>query len=305
MPDTEQMQEVVYHYTSIETLLKIIEDRHLWATSIVYLNDMLEGVLLVDAARRRLPILVQAGTFDLPVAFPKMPVKPVDAPPEIVGKPFVVSFTSHPDSLMHWRSYCPEQNGVAIGFRTVCLANARIDQENKPGMVVPNIFFEQIRYMEPGNDAQIDEAIVFAYEQTKAFLAQNSGAKEAYEFEFNTLFVLYLETVASVCKHSGFLVEGEYRLVLENVKYRADAMKFRTTRSTLVPYVPLRVPDLRTVQQMYGEPQAAHPFWDAIDHIIVGPSANKHLSISSLEAFLHSRGMKIELRGSEIPYRDW
>jgi hypothetical protein len=37
-PDANE-PEVVYHYTSMDTMIKIVESATIWATSISYLND--------------------------------------------------------------------------------------------------------------------------------------------------------------------------------------------------------------------------------------------------------------------------
>jgi hypothetical protein len=42
MSDEQSLPEVVYHYTSMDTLLKIVATGHIWATNINYLNDVLE-----------------------------------------------------------------------------------------------------------------------------------------------------------------------------------------------------------------------------------------------------------------------
>ena len=52
MPNLE-LPEVVYHYTSVETLMKIVESSSIWATSTRYLNDISEVVHYVSCVSRR------------------------------------------------------------------------------------------------------------------------------------------------------------------------------------------------------------------------------------------------------------
>jgi hypothetical protein len=47
-PDTTE-PEVVYHYTSMDTMTKIAKNAEIWATSINYLNDVSEGEPLPTA----------------------------------------------------------------------------------------------------------------------------------------------------------------------------------------------------------------------------------------------------------------
>jgi hypothetical protein len=43
-PDAKE-PEVVYHYTTMETMKKIVDSESIWATSLNYLNDASEGDL--------------------------------------------------------------------------------------------------------------------------------------------------------------------------------------------------------------------------------------------------------------------
>jgi Protein of unknown function (DUF2971) len=300
--ENEQLQEIVYHYTSLDAMMNIVKTRTLWATSIAYLNDVMERQLLIRAAKNRLPILARRNVVPETLAFPKMEAIEADIS-SIESQPFITSFASNPDSLMHWRSYCPQENGVAIGFRTKCLSGARIDQSSAPGMIVSPLYFGAVRYIEPTADKEVDDAIQAAYKNATFYLLKNP--QTASYWGLNELFTNFLEDEACLFKHQSFLVEKEYRLVLGDVRYRSDAMKFRSTRSSLVPYVPLRIPSLMEVDPPATPNDSPRATWDSITSVTVGPTANMPLSVAAVRVFFQSLSLEVEVRESRVPYRDW
>jgi hypothetical protein len=45
--------------------------------------------------------------------------------------------------------------------------------------------------------------------------------------------------------------------------------------------------------------------WQFVDHVIVGPSPNKNLSLNAVSLFFHKLNLNVQVTASEIPYRDW
>lgn len=81
MPDEEIVPDFVYHYTSMETLLKIMDSKSIWATNIRYLNDVLERQHCLSAVQKRIPGAIRdtgllyetrASWKDSKHSFPKM-----------------------------------------------------------------------------------------------------------------------------------------------------------------------------------------------------------------------------------------
>ena len=98
--------ENLYHYTSIESLLSIIngidvnnEYLKLRSTHIAYLNDMTEGRLLQNA-------LKQNGINE----------NVIELLESCKGYPFILSLSENGDDLNMWRCYACSGTGAAIGF---------------------------------------------------------------------------------------------------------------------------------------------------------------------------------------------
>src|SRR5664280_720143 len=57
----DDLPDVVYHYTSLDAMTKIIETGTLWCTAISYLNDFSERQMVRSAVRVQLEILQKGG----------------------------------------------------------------------------------------------------------------------------------------------------------------------------------------------------------------------------------------------------
>ena len=128
MADEEAMPAVVYHYTSMDVLLVIVEKRQLWATNIRYLNDVSERQHCLSMIRQRVEATI--SNSQLATELLDQSLENEDASKSFNDLPFVTSFSADRDSLSQWRSYCPNGNGVCVGFRTDSLVNAFIGHSN-------------------------------------------------------------------------------------------------------------------------------------------------------------------------------
>jgi hypothetical protein len=113
MAEPVPVPEIVYHYTSIDTMTKIVASESIWATSVCYLNDTSEQSHFLNLVRSRIPHLQFKTPEASAVAKSFLNVR--DG--EFENRPFIASFSAEADSLPQWRSYCSAGNGVAIGFR--------------------------------------------------------------------------------------------------------------------------------------------------------------------------------------------
>ena len=160
---TDNDPEQVFHFTSMDAMMGIVKTQSLWCTALPYLNDSAERRFLLNAVKARLPQLKQKdSSLDQSLDIAPVNVHEGGFLTSLAHEAFVASFAEFGDSLMHWRSYCPQQSGVAIGFRTDHLAEAQIDEKPQPGMMIPPVGFGKIRYIDIGSTKVLDEVI---YEQ--------------------------------------------------------------------------------------------------------------------------------------------
>ena len=302
----EALPEIVYHYTSMDALVSIVINRNLRATCIAYLNDHQERELFLSAVRERFrdgPMFSEELDSDFLSSFHGSSSREFSSQDEV--SPFVVSFSEEQDSLMHWRSYCPQQNGVAIGFKTACLREARVDQKPEEGMIVEHALFSKVYYISSSDHEIIEDQINGIYETA---LRRYERYKDLYVRAGTSLGHLFhqnAETRACFFKHHSFQTENEYRLLLGDLRSREDALEFRSTRSTLIPFVPLWVPGTVEIEKGTFHKDQSKSHWDAIATLTIGPTVNMDLSVAATRALFRSKGMQVEIEKSRVPYRDW
>jgi Protein of unknown function (DUF2971) len=330
MPDSQKSETaVVYHYTDVDTMMKIVDSACLWATSIKYLNDVKEYEHFRDIVRKNIPRLIESQSFgsderELLDEF----CRPKSTGPDTgivqaipnVG-PFVASCSSSNDSLPQWRSYCANGNGVAIGFRVDCLRLARaMDLEE---LHHGAFRFGAVEYLELADehrvDAEIKKAVSSAMKdrQQARFFRRSRSTPERDMTRY--YFSQAIDQFAPFIKHPSFSTENEYRLLFDTYLNGQDVIRFRASRTTLTPYVRLKVPepppspqnDESTVSEVSKKLTRFKPFKHLdrrdsfVSRVIVGPTPNMDLSLSAIRSFFHSRGLKVAVERSEVPYRDW
>jgi hypothetical protein len=215
----------------------------------------------------------------------------------------VASFSQDSDSLPQWRSYCPNGNGVAIGFRVDCITRAFVKpKEDSSGSELrsnPSVTYMKVDYVDSIGIEVLDKNIALGILLSK--LSSDKGYDDPANF-----FEVVIDRIACFKKHPSFSNEREYRLLIEVFADRRH-FEFRATRSTLVPYVSVSIPRRHSRFADSTEPIISRLAgrWDFIDRVVVGPTPNKNLSLDAVSAFFEKNGMQVEVVPSAIPYRDW
>ena len=299
-------QEIVYHYTSMETLLKIVETGVIWATNIRYLNDVLERRHCLSLIKKRLQSCPPLSPTDQELLQHFQDDEENKKP--FYGLPFVASFSQERDSLPQWRSYCPQGNGVCIGIRTDSLLKAFVAEEpDHPALqrtaVSPVVFFERVRYLEPDNTDVLDELI----EQIRTEARERVSSSTIPTTEIKLLWYLF-NTYASRIKHDSFSSEIEYRLIVTTIWRYRNSIRFRISRSTLVPYISISLPEPAT---FISKPRdlfrptylsGTRPFF--IDSVTIGPTPHMDLSEDAVNAFFSQLNLGVWIQKSIVPFRD-
>jgi hypothetical protein len=313
MPSDSPEPEVVYHYTTMETMKKMVEKPSIWATSLSYLNDVSEGEHFLKLICERLPVYRETHLLDDPGIFDKIEEKDILG---FEGRPFVASFSQDDDSLPQWRAYCPNGNGVAVGFRVECLKRAFIEPKDEPNeSVAPYITFMPVEYIDGSDleslDQEIDSVLVAV-----RILAERHAQKGLSDFPASRYFRFLIQRMACFKKHPAFSNEHEYRLIVDSAVGHRELLEYRPTRSTIVPYIPVSIPREHSSHTGSAKNQPRNSLysslysplvgrWQYIDRVVIGPSPNKELSRQAVESLFKKHSMDVEVKPSEIPYRDW
>lgn len=278
----------LYHYTTQEGLLGIVQSKKIWATHHQCLNDTQEFLHVKDLVRKELDERCKTANSDS-VSLLKAMRSMLDGPGNEDVNLYVASFSEDGgDSLSQWRAYSGQASGFALGFRG--------DQ-----LDLPKEFTIMRCIYKPDRQYEVVKAIVA--EALERALAQMpavgpSNAKTAAETLLRSLLLLH--RFALMLKHEKFKEEREWRIVspvrmdlapLYPVAEETE-LAFRQGKSMLIPYrcVPLK------------DDKGNFPLTD----VVVGPNPDRGQSYRSVRSLLNSaRLVGVEVRSSDVPYRNW
>ncbi|MDQ3563310.1 MAG: DUF2971 domain-containing protein [Pseudomonadota bacterium] len=274
--------DLIYHYTTVDALQKIIESQSLWLTDYAYLNDSSEvqhGLQIAHEALR---------DFGSDQVIAKIFANVVDSPIELLPRLCVACFSLDGDSLSQWRAYSRGSSGVAIGFELTQ-------------------FFDGIGYPRQANLSRVvyDDDLkrcmlrnCFSYfEQAwKLDAAADPRHIESYD---NLLRGVFFELVV-LCKDIGFQDERECRLVyhedpglFSRLPLKPAPKSFRVSGPMLVPYTTSAELDCITDPQQFP-----------IGRVVVGPHPHMNVIAAGIREFLQFRGYeKVPVDISTIPFR--
>lgn len=307
MNNSPQKIPSLYHYTSQNGLLGIIESRSLWFTDIFYLNDATEFKYIFELVQNELEIESQNYMKYSMESSPLLIIRFLQRFSTHIDVTEVASFcvfslSEVPDLLSQWRGYCSDESGYCIEFGPYKLNRFL---ENK------NIILNKCIYDEEEQRKHINKIIKNAIndcskekniEKIKKYMKYELAAiKSIYEplsknefSEITNIYKPYLKeiyTYAPIFKHKTFSEEKEWRMYALFETGKGARTKFRAGKSMPIPYNIVEI--AKSNEEM------------PIKNIIVGPTIHPELSKKSVEDFLLTKKMDFCKVGlSKIPYRD-
>jgi predicted RNase H-like HicB family nuclease len=292
----------LYHYTTADSFINIVEKQEIWASNIFYLNDSAEFHWAVRLARELLGTLIGKETDTRRKRTLEVVRGHLEEarPGTITGPVFAWCLSKEKDDLSQWRGYCPN-GGIAIGFRRKELEDLADKQvEQGPGYVpklVPCIYErqEQVRVIL----ACVDEAV-------KAAPGGRVGKSMSPE-DVNQYKAVFLQGILAntPIKHAGFEHEWEWRLVISpgpNIEAGPEIeprLGFRSRNGLIIPFWRIAL-----------APKGDKKIWRD-SRIIIGPNPHQQELKESVESLLkhYCTGPDEVFRGtvktSQVPYRYW
>jgi hypothetical protein len=276
--------EILWHYTSLDALMKILDSGSIWASHIRYLNDSSEYDHMVHTIDNRVCELrseVMSQVIEDPTRCAALTSVHRILKAGISRVTYVSSFSAKKDDLSQWRGYCPPGQGVSIGFYSRAIKAAINPATHHP-------------HVNPG---QLGEVIYLKSDEGRSFDKWIESACEAPQEDMavtNTdILRITISLAAAFYKDLSFKEEEEWRVILErnSLGGRPSKIHFRLGKSTLIPY-----------QEITLGTQP-HEF---IKEIVVGPSPNLSLSSDAVRHLLRERrASAIEVYETDVPFRHW
>lgn len=258
----------IYHYTTQQGLLGILESKCLWASRIQHLNDSTEFLLGLERVIEHL----RHGRVNDATDQERVE-ELVEYAQDLGGSSVcVASFSEDGDQLSQWRAYGGVAGGVAIGFDSRKLA-ARASAR-----------FKLIRCIYE----QSEQERLISHMINLASAPVNEAGWDPLSPERRIINKVL--SIAPIIKHGAFSEEREWRLISEPV--RADILSYRSGASMLIPYFPIELAD--------------HDGNLPINRIVVGPSPNHVLAYAAVGmlAFKY-RVPPLKIAKSVVPLRNW
>lgn len=263
--------EILYHYTTQEAFLSIVEKKELWATNARYVNDYSEMQEGADVAEDKLDDFFD--WFSKQEEFADEWKRAEEAREELIRvvydsvevPVFLFSLSELGDLASQWRAYSGATGGLCLGFKTSLL---RQEAQAQGFKLHPCVY---------GKDQQ-EKLIASAFRGDPVY-TKKTQLKE------------YLEDLAKLLpriKSSYFLEEREWRLISDSEVGSVATPRFRPGPATIVPFVPVSFEnDLNTLAK-----------------VIVGPTPEEELAELAVESFLNSQSFAhCEVITSDVPLR--
>lgn len=283
---------ILYHYTSMQGLLSIVETGRIRATHIRYLNDWSEAQTLWTFVLKRLQERKDSSKSTEEIAYLSEIINLAHT--RRLPSEFVASFSEEGDDLSQWRSYCPGEAGFSIGFSSAALRSQWVSDPagGKPSFVGAQLF--KICYLNKNDTSEIDrltDGIVQLAAQPQGVIG--IGGPDVMKRFVRAWFTV----IAPSYKNSAYRAESEWRLVLTKPHKPMPGQRYRAGKSTLIPYIEVdlnRETDLKLSEDYI------------IRKVVVGPTPDPDLALEALQSLFLSKGHGgVLVEKSAIPYRHW
>lgn len=256
----------LYHYTSADAVINILEKGEFWLTHVKYFNDRKEYYDGVDLILELLDSRAKELGNELLLA-----LRNIFLNEQWRDKPLTVgilSFSAQRDLLSQWRGYTKPGLGIALGLSTTNLYSQEIKAHLRPciySLAEKTAIVNKI----------IDEA-----------LRKYRDEKKSIDEVTSELFWLLQES-AITFKSKAFCEEDEWRMITFPFANNDREWNFRSGASTIIPFVKLTI-GLKS----------------CLEEVLVGPSENQELTKNSLFYLMLKKDIwSNNIVASSVPYR--
>lgn len=326
---------LLYHYTTLDGLIGILEHDNIYATHIKYMNDSKEFIDILDHMDHFVKVFNPSLHLHLRPFFSS--VKNIF---DGIYGAYVVSFTDDDeaklfspevisgDRLSQWRAYSNNGKGFSLGFdHKNMLGFDKIDTILNCYAILSYCAYTEIQKRElfegsakmynEYNDTEMKKlvsAISSTFDQIFDEMRRAKDNKDKTDhlesiIQHRLMLTITYFCVAAFCKHHAYSEEKEWRIVLiplPNNKQEKDKnseslipVKFRKGITGITPYIEV--------------PLGLRNPLSSLRKIVIGPTPNMRQSIIALEMLLENKGIKVkskdyprgvEVVSSQIPYRN-
>ncbi|MGH8194064.1 MAG: DUF2971 domain-containing protein [Woeseiaceae bacterium] len=299
LPAGAEAPDVLYHYTSAEGLIGILQSGEIWATSIRHLSDTSEFTYTLQRAEQASTQNALSEHF----LFETFLLQRFNGDTLLDNTSFFVgSFSAEGNLLSQWRAYCPTGGGYSIGFKRADLQEqagktfgGQYDGEpyrlvrceydiNRQLDALRDLFEEARRAHEERPDEE--------RERIDRYLRGFDEEMPDWLFQYAVEFFKALSTLAPAFKDPAFREEAEWRVLSPLVLGVGKQHHFRAGKYCVIPYMKFSLP---------GRGESLK-----VEEIVIGPTENPNLARGAIKQLCQLCGVpSVTVRYSDIPFRHW
>lgn len=309
MTDSKRNPDIVYHYTSVETLYKILDsvDENgnitLHLNSIRNMNDKFEGLAGLDVALRYFEEHEQKreeheNFYKSLQAIEKLEKKDDDihslsdddsSQYPLFDTIFSMSFSQKHDDLSQWRAYGDNAKGVAIGLDFQILKDTCKEYKN--------IRFDKVEYVVPNTSSDTIKTLLDKIKDEKV------DVQESFNWD------PYVSGALCFFKDNAFCDEEEYRFMCNTqmmppkMPPKSLEQKFKCYLGQIIPYLELKVPKIILKQIILGADGACIQKERFLEkYLVTKEFMGDKDTLKKEKNTLVERGQFISVERSKIPY---
>jgi hypothetical protein len=281
----------IYHYTTSDGLVGILQNSSIWASNYAFMNDPSERIYCINKAKEAID-KVHNGRSELVMNMLDKLRTELDG--EGILTEYIASFCEDGDLLSQWRTYAADASGYSVEFDA-----ARLFWNLAQTASLTKVIY----------DPKLQIEILTEVCEIIADFVENEFRKIGDTV--STMLDIYashcVNPIWSLCssmKHEAYSEEKEWRLVfLKSSKNEGaprifdEEVHFRTRGSTIVPYVNIPFGEARNLQD--------HEEHYPVRRIIIGPTEHTGVAKKGVELLCESINRKITVASSSIPARQF
>lgn len=282
--DSKQPQDEppleLFHYTTPEGLIGIVQTTKLWATNIRYLNDFSEVRYTCDLLREMINRIIKAKNSQLIKAFLEQFQKELSFH-EMIFDAYVFCLSENGDQLSQWREYANRGIGYAIGFKGAALKRGF---GHRVGMRLLRIIYERHKQMQ-----LVERVIIETCNFLEDIETRYKDRSQENILDCCDLLIAALIPYTVQFKHHVFSEEREWRIVYIPFHDINEHILFRYSAKLIVPYIKFGILEQEKLP---------------INSVYQGPQADFDLTRKSLQIlFSQNNYSDISIRESVVPIR--
>lgn len=257
--------KVLSHYTSLDGFLSIVNQNHIRASNILFLNDTEEMEYGMKVAREVLTTLTGTKQSQKLLATQNIP------------DVYACCFCERPDMLSQWRGYGASGQSVSIQFDADQLSALASGQQFELSKVI---------YGRKQAITLLRKRLSSA-ESTASIVRSLMGSPDGSDYTADDARRTSILDLAPRFKNDAFEEEKEWRIIVK--AHVAKKIDYRVRDNVIIPYVNIGSSDSRL----------------PITRVTVGPGKDSELTRRSIEKFISQNIFynSVEVATSNIPFR--